>query len=394
MSQEHHTEDYADIRDAVAKLCSQFPGEYWRKLDREMAYPKAFVDALTEAGYLSVLIPEEYGGAGLKLSAAAAILEEIQRAGCNGGGCHAQMYTMGTVLRHGNDEQKAKYLPKIASGELRLQAFGVTEPTSGTDTSSLKTFARKDGNDSYIVNGQKIWTSRAEHSDLMILLARTNPDAQRKYDGLSFFLAPMTVPGVDTVPIRKLTGEYGFTQTFFTDARIPATTLMGGEGKGWQVAMRTLEYERGARGGQAGGYVMVYPDVSKVVDLAKRAMRNGRPAFDDPAIRERLVKLLTTYRGLKLNSTRALIAPLVRDRPLSLPLSAKLVRSEFYREINQLAMAMQGPHGAYYVGEPEAYDDAIWQRSYLNSFSATIGGGTSQIQHNIIGEHVLGLPKS
>ena len=186
-------DDHADIRDAVAKLCAQFPGEYWRKLDREMAYPSAFVDALTEAGYLSVLIPEEYGGAGLKLSAAAAILEEIQRAGCNGGGCHAQMYTMGTLLRHGSDEQKAKWLPKIASGELRLQAFGVTEPTSGTDTSSLKTFAKRDGNDGYIVNGQKIWTSRAEYSDLMILLARTTPkeQAKKRTDGLSVFIVDM-----------------------------------------------------------------------------------------------------------------------------------------------------------------------------------------------------------
>src|SRR5947209_19953387 len=154
MSDDHHSEDYADIREAVAKLCAQFPGEYWRKLDREMAYPKAFVDALTGAGYLSVLIPEEYGGAGLKLSAAAAILEEIQRAGCNGGGCHAQMYTMGTVLRHGSDEQKAKYLPKVASGELRLQAFVVADPNRGPDTTSLKTVARRDG-DHYVVNGQK-----------------------------------------------------------------------------------------------------------------------------------------------------------------------------------------------------------------------------------------------
>ena len=170
MTAHEQQDEFADIRDAVAKLCAQFPGEYWRKLDREMAYPTEFVDALTQAGYLSVLIPEEYGGAGLKLSAAAAILEEIQRAGCNGGGCHAQMYTMGTLLRHGSDEQKAKWLPKIASGELRLQAFGVTEPTSGTDTSSLKTFAKRDGNGDYIVNGQKIWTSRAEYSDLMILL--------------------------------------------------------------------------------------------------------------------------------------------------------------------------------------------------------------------------------
>src|SRR5260370_11756202 len=200
---------YADIRDDAAKLGAQFPGEYWRTLDRKMAYPSAFVDALTQAGYLSVLIPEEYGGAGLKLSAAAAILEEIQRAGCNGGGCHAQMYTMGTLLRHGSEEQKAKWLPKVASGELRLQAFGVTEPTSGTDTSSLKTFAKREGNDGYVVNGQKIWTSRAEHSGLMILLARTTPKEQvrKRTDGLSAFIGDMLEckgKGLEIRPVRAL----------------------------------------------------------------------------------------------------------------------------------------------------------------------------------------------
>src|SRR6201998_2692702 len=218
-------EEYADIRDAVAKLCAQFPGEYWRKLDREMAYPQAFVDALTEAGYLSVLIPEEYGGAGLKLSAAAAILEEIQRAGCNGGGCHAQMYTMGTVLRHGNDAQKAKYLPKVATGELRLQAFGVTEPTSGTDTSSLKTFARREG-DHYVVNGQKIWTSRAEHSDLMLLLARTTPRDQtkRRTDGLSTFIVDMRASvghGMTIRPLRTMM-NHNSTEIFFDNLIVPA----------------------------------------------------------------------------------------------------------------------------------------------------------------------------
>src|SRR3954464_12626639 len=189
MTAQEQQDEFHDIRDAVAKLCAQFPGEYWRKLDRQMAYPKEFVDALTEAGYLSVLIPEEYGGSGLKLSAAAAILEEIQRAGCNGGGCHAQMYTMGTVLRHGNDAQKAKYLPGIASGELRLQAFGVTEPTSGTDTTKLKTRAERRG-DKYIINGEKVWTSRALHSDRMLLLARTTPleQVKRRGEGLSVFL--------------------------------------------------------------------------------------------------------------------------------------------------------------------------------------------------------------
>ena len=184
-------DEHADIRDAVAKLCAQFPGEYWRKLDREMVYPSAFVDALTKAGYLSVLIPEEYGGAGLKLSAAAAILEEVQRAGCNGGGCHAQMYTMGTLLRHGSDAQKAEYLPRIASGELRLQAFGVTEPDAGTDTSRITTFAERVG-DKYVVNGRKIWISRAEHSDLMLLLCRTTRrDEAHATDGMSVLLIDM-----------------------------------------------------------------------------------------------------------------------------------------------------------------------------------------------------------
>src|SRR5437870_8255060 len=241
-------DEYADIRDAVAKLCAQFPGEYWRKLDREMAYPSAFVDALTQAGYLSVLIPEEYGGAGLRLSAAAAILEEIQRAGCNGGGCHAQMYTMGTLLRHGSKAQKAKWLPKIASGELRLQAFGVTEPSSGTDTSSLKTFAKRDGNNGYVVNGQKIWTSRAEHSDLMILLARTTPREQTKSrtDGLSVFLVDMRAVkdnGLTIRPIRTMM-NHATTEVFFDNMKIPAENLIGEEGKGFRYILSGMNAER------------------------------------------------------------------------------------------------------------------------------------------------------
>ncbi|MGH7880211.1 MAG: acyl-CoA dehydrogenase family protein, partial [Candidatus Binataceae bacterium] len=187
------TEDFADIRASVRALCAKFPGEYWRALDRERAYPTEFVAALTEAGYLAALIPEEYGGSGLGISAAAAILEEVHGAGCNGAACHAQMYTMGTILRHGSPEQKQNYLPKIANGELRLQAFGVTEPTSGTDTLALRTTARREGNDHYVVNGQKIWTSRAEHSDLLLLLARTTPRDQvkKRTDGLSVFLVDM-----------------------------------------------------------------------------------------------------------------------------------------------------------------------------------------------------------
>src|ERR1700727_2739230 len=250
MTQEQHhdqQDEHAEIRDAVAKLCAQFPGEYWRKLDREMAYPSAFVDALTKAGYLSVLIPEEYGGAGLKLSAAAAILEEIQRAGCNGGGCHAQMYTMGTLLRHGSDAQKSKWLPKIASGELGLEAFGVTEPTTGTDTSSLKTFAKRDG-DHYVVNGQKIWTSRAEHSDLMLLLARTTPKEQaaKRTDGLSIFLLDMQAAksaGLSIRPLRTMM-NHNSTEVFFDDMEVPAENLIGTEGQGFRYILSGMNAER------------------------------------------------------------------------------------------------------------------------------------------------------
>src|SRR5215467_7809174 len=186
-------DEYTDVRDGVRGLCAKFPGEYWRGLDRERAYPTEFVAALTEGGYLAALIPEEYGGSGLNLGAAAAILEEVHASGGNGAACHAQMYTMGTILRHGSDAQKKRYLPLIASGELRLQAFGVTEPTSGTDTLSLRTVARREGNDHYVINGQKIWTSRAEHSDLMLLLARTMPkeQAESRTAGLTVFLVDM-----------------------------------------------------------------------------------------------------------------------------------------------------------------------------------------------------------
>ena len=242
-----HEPDHPEIREAVRRLCEQFPGEYWRTLDRTMAYPTAFVDALTESGFLSALIPEEYGGAGLTLSAAAAILEEIQRAGCNGAASHAQMYVMGTVLRHGNDAQKAAYLPKIAAGELRLQAFGVTEPTSGTDTTSIKTFARREGDD-YVVNGQKVWTSRAEHSDLMLLLARTTPKDQgaKRTDGLSVFLVDMreaTQAGLTIRPIRTMM-NHSTTEVFFEDVRVPATNLIGEEGKGFRYILSGMNAER------------------------------------------------------------------------------------------------------------------------------------------------------
>ncbi|HEX7390156.1 MAG TPA: acyl-CoA dehydrogenase family protein, partial [Acidiphilium sp.] len=231
---------HAAIRDEVRRLCAGFPGPYWRDLDREGAYPTAFVDALIEGGWLSALIPEEYGGSGLPLSAAAAILEEIQRAGCNGAACHAQMYIMGALLRHGSDAQKREYLPRIASGALRLQAFGVTEPTSGTDTTALRTTARREG-DTYIVNGQKIWTSRAEHSDLMLLLARTTPREQvvRRTDGLSVFLVDMRAVKGSSLTIRPIRTmmNHATTEVFFDNMRIPATALIGEEGRGFRYVL-------------------------------------------------------------------------------------------------------------------------------------------------------------
>ena len=241
------TEHYDDIRESVRRLCSEFPGAYWQAKDRERAYPTEFVDTLTREGFLSVLIPEAYGGSGLGLGAATAILEEIHRSGCNGGACHAQMYVMGTILTHGSDAQKAQYLPAVANGELRLQAFGVTEPTSGTDTTRIRTFARRDGDD-YLVSGQKIWISRAEHSDLMVLLVRTTPrDAcARPFDGMSVLLVDMREAvgnGLTIRPIRTML-NHATTELFFDDLRVPAANLVGEEGKGFRYILSGMNAER------------------------------------------------------------------------------------------------------------------------------------------------------
>jgi acyl-CoA dehydrogenase len=238
---------YPEIRDAVARLCERFPGEYWRKLDQEKVYPSEFVQALTEAGYLSILIPQEYGGSGLPLGAACAVLEEIHRSGGNGGACHAQMYTMGTLLRHGSDEQKSQYLPGIADGSLRLQAFGVTEPTSGTDTSRIRTNAVRDGDD-YVVNGQKVWISRTQHSDLMILLVRTTAreDSAKHTDGMSVLLVDLREAvgnGLTIKPIDTMM-NHATTELFFDDLRVPAKNLIGEEGKGFRCILDGMNAER------------------------------------------------------------------------------------------------------------------------------------------------------
>jgi alkylation response protein AidB-like acyl-CoA dehydrogenase len=238
---------YPEIRDAVARLCARFPGEYWRGLDARRAYPSEFVQALTEAGYLSILIPEAFGGSGMPLGAACAVLEEIQRSGGNAGACHAQMYTMGTLLRHGSEEQKQRYLPRIADGSLRLQAFGVTEPSSGTDTSRIRTFAVRDGDD-YVVNGQKVWISRTEHSDLMILLVRTTPreDSARHTDGMSVLLVDMREAVGNGLTIRPIDTmmNHATTELFFDDLRVPAENLIGQVGDGFRCILDGMNAER------------------------------------------------------------------------------------------------------------------------------------------------------
>ena len=361
--------------------------------DQQFDYLRDWQRKVCEAGFLGAAWPEEYGGGGLdekfQRAATAAMRKHNAPIMLNAIGLN---WTGPLLLEIGSEENKKKYLKGILSAE-DIWCQGFSEPEHGSDLGNAQLRAVRDG-DEYVLNGSKIWTTLGSYGKYMILLARTNPEAPNKYAGLSFFLTPMNVDGVETAPIRKLTGEFGFTQTFFTDARVPASGLMGGEGEGWKIAMRTLEYERGARGGQAGGFVMTPFDINNVLDLAKRAMRDGEPVLDDPVMRDKLVEILIEAQSLKLCGERGRVAPLNQDRPMALPLSSKIIMTEFVQRANEFAMAMLGANGAYYVGDPQAIDNGLWPRSYLNSFSATIGGGTSQIQRNIVGEHVLGLPKS
>ncbi|MEM9616977.1 MAG: acyl-CoA dehydrogenase family protein [Pseudomonadota bacterium] len=345
-----------------------------------------------EAGYLGAAWPKEYGGGGRDQTFQKAATDAMRRHGApimlNAIGLN---WTGPLLLDMGTEEQKQNYIKGILSAE-DIWCQGFSEPENGSDLGNAQLRAERDGDD-YVLNGSKIWTTQGNYAKYMILLARTIKDAPNKYAGLSFFLAPMKVDGIETVPIRKLTGEYGFTQTFFTDARIPADCRMGEDGQGWLIAMRTLEYERGARGGQAGGYVITPLDAFAILELAKKAQRDGAPVMNDPVMRDKLVDFLIEAQGLKLSQERARVAPLTQDRPMALSLSGKLQWTEFARRVNEFAMLLLGPSGGYYVGDENAVDDGLWARGYLNAFSATIGGGTSQIQRNIIGEHVLGLPK-
>eukprot|EP01083_Nonionella_stella_P163112 536026_1 len=289
------SDDLSMIRDSVQALCERFPGTYWQRCDRERAYPKEFVKALSDAGYLSILVPEKYGGGGLGLQEATAVLEEIHRSGGNAGACHAQMYTMSSILKSGSEAQKAHWLPRIASGDVRLQAFGVTEPTSGSDTLNLRTVARKKGS-SYVINGQKIWTSRAEHSDLMLLLARTTPrDRVKKHtDGLSLFLVDMKdALEKQTIKIRPIRAmvNHSTTEVFFEDMEVPEENLLGKEGSGFKSIMQSMNAERTLIASECIGDARFF--VERAVEYG-----NGRMVFDRP---------ITSNQGIQFPLARARI---------------------------------------------------------------------------------------
>ena len=380
--------EFADIRDGVRALCAKFPGEYWRALDRERAYPTEFVTALTKAGYLAALIPEQYGGSGLNLAAAAAIMEEIHASGGNGAACHAQMYTMGTILRHGSDAQKERYLPLIASGELRLQAFGVTEPTSGTDTLSLRTVARREGNDHYVINGQKIWTSRAEHSDLMLLLARTTPKEQTKKrtEGLSVFLVDMRLAqGANIVinPIRTMM-NHATTQIFFDDLRVPAENLIGEEGKGFRYILGGMNAERILIAAECIGDAKWF--IAKATRYAKE-----RELFDRPIGQNQGVQFPIARAYAQMRAAELMVHEAARKYDAGEDIGAEANMAKLLAADASWAaadMCVQ-THGGF--GFAEEYDI---ERKFRETRLYQVAPISTNMILSYLAEHVLGLPRS
>jgi len=380
-------EDLHDIRRAVQALCADFPGEYWREKDRERAYPGEFVDALTRAGFLAALIPEEFGGSGLKLDAAAVIMEEIQAAGCNGASAHAQMYIMNTLLRYGSAEQKAQYLPGIASGELRLQAFGVSEPTSGTDTLSLRTVAVRDG-DSYVVNGQKIWTSRVEHSDLMLLLARTAPRDQvkSKTEGLSIFLVDLREvhgKGLTIKPIRTMM-NHSTTEVFFDDMRIPASSLIGEEGKGFRYILSGMNAERILIAAECVGDAKWF--IQKATVYAKDRSVFSRPIGQNQGVQFPIARCYAQMRAAELMVHHAARVYDEGGNPGEEANMAKLLASEASWAAADMCVQT---HGGF--GFAEEYDV---ERKFREARLYTVAPISTNLILSYLAEHVLGLPRS
>ena len=381
-------EEYSEIREAVSRLCNQFEGEYWQEKDRDRAYPTEFVKALTDAGYLSVLIPEEFGGSGLGISAACAIMEEIQKSGGNGGACHAQMYTMGTVLRHGTEEQKQLYLPKIASGEMRLQAFGVTEPTSGTDTLSLRTTAVKDGNKGYVVNGQKIWTSRAEHSDLMLLLARTTPreKVEKRTDGLSVFLLDMREAvgnGLTIRPIRTMI-NHATTEVFFDNLKVPASSLVGDEGKGFRYILSGLNAERILIAAECIGDAKWFIDKAKT--YANERSVFGRPIGQNQGIQFPIAESYAQTEAADLMVKKSALLYEEGENCGAEANMAKYLAAEASWKAADMCMQT---HGGFAFAEE--YDV---ERKFREARLYRIAPISSNLVLSYLAEHVLGMPRS
>ena len=380
-------EDYPEIRDAIRRICADYPGAYWRDLEAREAYPTEFVEALTYAGYLSVLIPSEYGGAGLPLRAASVILEEIHASGCNAGACHAQMYIMGTLLRHGSEEQKGYYLPKIASGELRLQAFGVTEPSTGSDTTSLKTRALRDGAE-YVINGQKVWTSRAFHSDLMLLLARTTPQDQvrKKTEGLSVFLVDMRKARGNGLEIRPLKAmiNHNTTEVFFDNLRVPARNLIGEEGKGFRYILDGMNAERILIASETLGDGRWFTNTAKA--YASERVVFGRAIGQNQGVQFPIARAYAELVGAEMVLRRA-CALFASGRPCGEDANiAKLLSSE---AAWHAAEACLQTHGGF--GFAREYDvERKWRETRLMQIAPI----STNLILAYVAEHVLGMPRS
>ncbi|MEI6417951.1 MAG: acyl-CoA dehydrogenase family protein [Sphingomonadales bacterium] len=381
-------EDWAEIRSEVARLCQQFPGEYWREKDKARAYPGEFVSALSDAGYLAALIPAEYGGAGLPLSAAAAILEEIQAQGGNGAACHAQMYVMGTILRHGSAAQKARWLPEVAAGRVRLQAFGVTEPTSGTDTLALRTTAVAT-DDGWLVNGQKIWTSRAEHSDLMVLLARTTPRDQvaKKTDGLSVFLVDMRLPGISIRPIDTMM-NHATTSVFFDNLHLPADALVGEAGQGFRYILTGMNAERILIGAECVG------DARWFIDKAAR-YAGERQVFGRPIGQNQGVQFPIASAYARMRAAALMVAEACRRYEAGEAMGsgagaeanmAKMLAAEASW---QAAEACVQTHGGF--GFAAEYDV---ERKFRETRLYQVAPISTNLILAYLAEHVLGMPRS
>jgi alkylation response protein AidB-like acyl-CoA dehydrogenase len=380
--------DIEAIREAVRSLCARYPGAYWREKDRERAYPSEFVQALTEAGYLAVLIPEDYGGSGLGLRAACAILEEVHKSGANSAACHAQMYIMGTILRHGSAAQKSTWLPKIASGELRLQAFGVSEPTSGTDTLSLRTTAAKKGNDRYVVNGQKVWTSRAEHSDLMLLLARTTPkdEVKKRVEGLSVFLVDMREAlgkGLTIRPIRTMI-NHSTTEVFFDEMEVPAENLIGEEGQGFRYILDGMNAERTLIAAESIGDARWF--IEKAVGYAGERQVFGRAIGQNQGIQFPIARAYAATEAADLMVQKAATTFDAGGTIGELANMAKLLASE---AAWQAADTCVQTHGGY--GFAEEYDV---ERKFRECRLYQVAPISTNLILSYIAEHVLGLPRS